>query len=74
MRLIDPIFSCSWWHNPDEKTVPNWLDPVDKLKDIPIDERTKINQLICNHVWVDYSGVKEVFQFCRYCDLKREKK
>lgn len=26
----------------------------------------------CNHTWKTYTGLKEVFEYCQYCDRKKD--
>jgi len=63
---------CSWWKGNDQDTIPDWSILNDPKKDINDDEQKRLNQALCRHVWVDYVGLNEKYQFCRTCDLKRE--
>jgi len=64
-------FSCTWWQNPGD-TIPNWKFVDEPKKDMTKEEQLKLTQMLCNHVWVSYIGLNEKFDYCRYCDMKRE--
>ena len=40
---------------------PDWILPVPKGQDV-----------YCNHTWVKYTGLREVYEFCSKCDAKKE--
>lgn len=52
----------------DNKELPNFTwDDVDFNTPIYPDD-------FCSHLWINYYGLTETYDYCQYCDMKRNEK
>lgn len=44
-----------------------WDDEeVTKKIELPIEKKSTF----CQHLWISYTGLNEVYQYCKYCNIK----
>lgn len=47
-----------------------WI--TDDLRHADKEKQNNLNKNFCSHSWKKYEGLFEAFEFCEYCDKKRD--